>query len=105
MMSVQSSLVIYPIYAYGSEAEAQISAPAVERRGDLRGFGLTEPDAGSDRGGVRTRGQDRERLSVKNMLSVHHLALPILASDAAVRRPRTSEQRRRACQVNLKRPA
>jgi len=55
MMSVQSSLVIYPIYAYGSEAEAQISAPAVGRRGDLRGFGLTEPDAGSDRGGVRTR--------------------------------------------------
>ena len=54
-MSVQSSLVMYPIHAYGSEEQRQKWLPGLAR-GDLVGcFGLTEPDAGSDPGGMRTR--------------------------------------------------
>ena len=55
MMSVQSSLVIYPIYAYGSDAQRQKYLPGLVS-GELIGcFGLTEPDAGSDPAGMKTR--------------------------------------------------
>ena len=55
MMSVQSSLVMYPIYAYGSEAQKQKYLPKLAS-GDFIGcFGLTEPDAGSDPAGMKTR--------------------------------------------------
>ena len=55
MMSVQSSLVMYPIYAYGSEDQRKKHLPGLAR-GELIGcFGLTEPDAGSDPGSMRTR--------------------------------------------------
>jgi glutaryl-CoA dehydrogenase len=55
MMSVQSSLVMYPIHAYGSEAQRQKYLPGLAS-GDLIGcFGLTEPDAGSDPAGMKTR--------------------------------------------------
>ncbi|WP_295315105.1 acyl-CoA dehydrogenase [Roseobacter sp.] len=55
MMSVQSSLVIYPVYAYGSEAQRRKYLPGL-CSGDLIGcFGLTEPDAGSDPAGMKTR--------------------------------------------------
>ena len=55
MMSVQSSLVMYPIYAYGSEAQRERYLPRLAG-GELIGcFGLTEPDAGSDPGGMTTR--------------------------------------------------
>ena len=54
MMSVQSSLVIYPIYAYGSEAQRRRYLPGLAS-GELIGcFGLTEPDAGSDPAGMKT---------------------------------------------------
>jgi glutaryl-CoA dehydrogenase len=54
-MSVQSSLVMYPIHAYGSEEQRKRWLPGLAR-GELIGcFGLTEPDAGSDPGGMRTR--------------------------------------------------
>ena len=57
MMSVQSSLVMYPIYAYGSEEQKHKYLPGLAR-GELIGcFGLTEPDAGSDPGGMITRAQ------------------------------------------------
>ncbi|WP_221184880.1 acyl-CoA dehydrogenase [Sphingomicrobium lutaoense] len=53
--SVQSSLVMYPIDAYGSEEQRKKYLPGLAR-GELIGcFGLTEPDAGSDPGGMRTR--------------------------------------------------
>ena len=53
-MSVQSSLVMYPIFAYGSEEQRNKFLPGLAK-GDLVGcFGLTEPDAGSDPGGMRT---------------------------------------------------
>ncbi len=57
MMSVQSSLVMYPIQAYGSEAQQTAYLPRLAR-GELIGcFGLTEPDAGSDPGAMRTRAE------------------------------------------------
>jgi len=56
-MSVQSSLVMYPIYAYGSEEQRKKYLPKLAT-GDWVGcFGLTEPDAGSDPGSMRTRAQ------------------------------------------------
>jgi glutaryl-CoA dehydrogenase len=53
-MSVQSSLVMYPIYAFGSEEQKQKYLPGMAR-GEIVGcFGLTEPDGGSDPGSMRT---------------------------------------------------
>ena len=54
-MSVQSSLVMYPIYAYGSQAQKDKFLPRLAK-GEIVGcFGLTEPDVGSDPGGMKTR--------------------------------------------------
>jgi glutaryl-CoA dehydrogenase len=56
-MSVQSSLVMYPIFAYGSEEQRKKYLPGLAS-GELVGcFGLTEPDSGSDPGSMRTRAQ------------------------------------------------
>jgi len=55
MMSVQSSLVMYPIFAYGSEAQKQAFLPKLASGDYIGCFGLTEPDAGSDPGGMTTR--------------------------------------------------
>ncbi len=55
MMSVQSSLVMHPIYAYGSEAQRRRYLPKLASGEFIGCFGLTEPDAGSDPGGMRTR--------------------------------------------------
>jgi glutaryl-CoA dehydrogenase len=54
MMSVQSSLVMYPIYAYGSEAQRAKYLPKLASGEWIGCFGLTEPDAGSDPGGMKT---------------------------------------------------
>jgi glutaryl-CoA dehydrogenase len=65
-MSVQSSLVMYPIHAYGSEAQRQKFLPRLATGEWVGCFGLTEPDAGSDPGGMRTRAEkvsDGYRLS------------------------------------------
>ncbi|MEM8792021.1 MAG: acyl-CoA dehydrogenase [Pseudomonadota bacterium] len=57
MMSVQSSLVMYPIHAYGTEEQRRKYLPGLAA-GDLIGcFGLTEPDAGSDPAGMKTRAE------------------------------------------------
>jgi glutaryl-CoA dehydrogenase len=54
-MSVQNSLVMFPIEAYGSEAQRKSYLPRLAT-GEIVGcFGLTEPDAGSDPGGMKTR--------------------------------------------------
>ncbi|MCA0046797.1 acyl-CoA dehydrogenase [Mesorhizobium sp. B283B1A] len=57
MMSVQSSLVMYPIYAYGSEAQRKKYLPKLASGEWIGCFGLTEPDAGSDPGGMKTRAE------------------------------------------------
>ncbi len=54
MMSVQSSLVIYPIFAYGSEEQRQKYLPKLVSGEYIGCFGLTEPDAGSDPNGMKT---------------------------------------------------
>jgi glutaryl-CoA dehydrogenase len=56
-MSVQSSLVMYPIEAFGSEAQKKKYLPRLAK-GEIVGcFGLTEPDGGSDPGAMRTRAE------------------------------------------------
>ncbi|MET3661090.1 acyl-CoA dehydrogenase [Aquamicrobium ahrensii] len=60
MMSVQSSLVIYPIYAYGSEEQRRKYLPKLVSGEWIGCFGLTEPDAGSDPGGMKTRAEKIE---------------------------------------------
>ncbi len=57
MMSVQSSLVMYPIYAYGSEEQRRRYLPKLARGEWIGCFGLTEPDAGSDPGSMKTRAE------------------------------------------------
>jgi glutaryl-CoA dehydrogenase len=57
MMSVQSSLVMHPIWAYGSEAQRERYLPKLAAGEWIGCFGLTEPDAGSDPGAMKTRAE------------------------------------------------
>ena len=57
MMWVQSSLVMYPIYAYGDENQRKKYLPKLATGEWIGCFGLTEPDAGSDPGGMKTRAE------------------------------------------------
>jgi glutaryl-CoA dehydrogenase len=56
-LSVQSSLVMYPIYAYGSEAQRKKYLPKLASGEMIGCFGLTEPDHGSDPGSMATRAE------------------------------------------------
>ncbi|MBF9043801.1 acyl-CoA dehydrogenase [Rhodobacterales bacterium HKCCE4037] len=60
MMSVQSSLVMYPINAYGSEEQRQKYLPGLAAGTLIGCFGLTEPDAGSDPAGMKTTAKKTE---------------------------------------------
>ncbi|MCA0919038.1 acyl-CoA dehydrogenase [Pseudooceanicola nanhaiensis] len=60
MASVQSSLVMYPIYAYGSEEQRMKYLPKLASGEFIGCFGLTEPDAGSDPAGMKTRAYKTE---------------------------------------------
>jgi glutaryl-CoA dehydrogenase len=53
--SVQSGLVMYPIHRYGTEAQKSQWLPALQKGAAIGCFGLTEPDHGSDPGGMKTR--------------------------------------------------
>ncbi len=57
MLSVQASLVMYPIFAYGSEAQRKKYLPKLASGEWVGCFGLTEPNAGSDPGGMTTRAE------------------------------------------------
>ncbi|PCD75909.1 acyl-CoA dehydrogenase [Pseudothioclava arenosa] len=57
MMSVQSSLVMYPIYAYGTEEQRKKYLPKLASGEWIGCFGLTEPEAGSDPGSLKTRAE------------------------------------------------
>lgn len=57
MMSVQSSLVMYPIHAYGDETQRRKYLPKLASGEWVGCFGLTEPDAGSDPAGMKTRAE------------------------------------------------
>ena len=54
-LSVQSSLVMYPIYDFGSEAQKEKFLPRLASGEIVGAFGLTEPNHGSDPGGMETR--------------------------------------------------
>ena len=73
-MSVQSSLVMHPIHAYGSEAQRRKYLPKLATGEWVGCFGLTEPDFGSDPGGMRTRAEkvaDGYRLTGSKMWISH----------------------------------
>ncbi len=57
MMSVQSSLVMFPIFAYGDETQRKTYLPKLASGEHVGCFGLTEPDAGSDPAGMRTKAE------------------------------------------------
>jgi glutaryl-CoA dehydrogenase len=57
MMSVQSSLVMYPIYAYGEEAQREKYLPKLASGEWIGCFGLTEAEAGSDPGSMKTKAE------------------------------------------------
>ncbi len=59
-MSVQSSLVMYPIHAYGTEAQREKYLPRLATAEWVGCFGLTEPDHGSDPGGMKTRARSAD---------------------------------------------
>lgn len=59
VVSVQSSLVIHPIYAYGSDDQRQRYLPGLLAGETVGSFGLTEPDHGSDPGGMKTRARSQ----------------------------------------------
>ena len=65
-VSVQSALVMYPIYAFGSEEQKQQWLPALQKGEKLGCFGLTEPDFGSNPGGMRTRAKKTGKEYVLN---------------------------------------
>ena len=64
--SVQSGLVMYPIYAYGSEAQKDKWLPELATGAKVGCFGLTEPDYGSDPGGMKTRASKKGNEYVLN---------------------------------------
>ena len=66
MMSVQSSLVMFPIYAYGSDEQRKKYLPKLASGEYIGCFGLTEPDAGSDPGGMKTRAKKTDSGYVLN---------------------------------------
>jgi glutaryl-CoA dehydrogenase len=63
---VQSALVMYPIYAFGSDEQKQTWLPALQKGEKLGCFGLTEPDFGSNPGGMRTRARKSGKEYVLN---------------------------------------
>jgi len=65
-VSVQSALVMYPIYAFGSEEQKQQWLPAMQKGEKLGCFGLTEPDFGSNPSGMRTRARRAAKEYVLN---------------------------------------
>jgi glutaryl-CoA dehydrogenase len=71
-MSVQSSLVMYPIHVYGSEAQKQKYLPRLATGEWVGCFGLTEPDHGSDPGSMVTRARRTRRLPAERCQDVDH---------------------------------
>ena len=59
-LSVQSSLVMWPIYTYGTETQKQRFIPALAKGELIGSFGLTEPDYGSDPGGMLARSKNTD---------------------------------------------
>src|SRR5579883_2806020 len=87
-VSVQGSLAMFPIYAFGSEEQKQRWLPRMARGEALGCFGLTEPDFGSDAGSMRTNARRDGDTYILNGTKCGLLtaALPMLPSSGRVRR-------------------
>ena len=99
MMSVQSSLVMYPIYAYGDETQRKKYLPKLASGEWVGCFGLTEPDAGSDPGGMKTRAEKIDggyRLSGAKMWISNSPIADVFVVWAKSRRARQPDPRLRA---------
>ena len=88
-MSVQSSLVMYPIYAYGSEDQRRKYLPKLATGEMIGCFGLTEPDHGSDPGGMVTRAVPKDGGYVLNGAKMWISNAPV--ADVAVVWAKTEE--------------
>jgi len=75
-VSVHSSLAMYPIYAFGSDEQKQEWLPAMQKGEKIGCFGLTEPDFGSNPGGMRTRAKKSGKEYVLNGALRLHPASP-----------------------------
>jgi len=76
MMSVQSSLVMYPIYTFGSEEQREKYLPSLAAGKKIGCFGLTEPNFGSDAGSMISRA--KKKLKEDGRSTVRRCGLPIL---------------------------
>ena len=65
-MSVQSSLVMYPIYDFGTEAQRQKYLPSLATGEKIGCFGLTEPNHGSDPAGMESRARKEDGVYILN---------------------------------------
>ena len=91
---------MYPIYAYGDEEQRRSTCPSSRRARWIGCFGLTEPDCGSDPGGMRTRAREgRRRLSLLGLEDVDHQ----LADRRRVRRLGQARRRRRSAASSSRR--
>ncbi len=94
-VSVQSALVMYPIYTFGSDEQKNFWLPRLATGEKLGCFGLTEPDFGSNPGGMRTRARkDRRRLHPERRKDVDHLRHPSPTSPSSGPRSKTPMARR-----------
>ncbi|TYO99413.1 glutaryl-CoA dehydrogenase [Geothermobacter ehrlichii] len=92
-VSVQSSLVMYPVYAYGTEAQKEYWLPKMATGEVIGCFGLTEPDFGSNPAGMRTRavreGNGKWRINGTKMWitngSIAHVAVVWAKTDEGIR--------------------
>ncbi len=94
-MSVQSSLVMYPIHAFGSEAQRQRYLPGMARGEIIGCFGLTESDGGSDPASMRTTATPTKGGFILNGAKMWITNAPIAtATQAAATRPtvRTAQE-------------
>ena len=78
-MSVQSSLVMYPIYTYGSEEQKEKYLPKLATGEYIGCFGLTEPNHGSDAGGAQEE-KARQIIFLENLLVRAKLQAPVKLS-------------------------
>lgn len=92
MFSVQNSLVMYPIYAFGSDTQRREWLPKMARGEAIGCFGLSEPEAGSNPNGMKTRAERRGRHYVLNGTkmwitngSIANIALVWARADGEVR--------------------
>ena len=91
-VSVQSALVMYPIYAYGSDAQKDKWLPLLQQGKAIGCFGLTEPQFGSNPGGMLTRAVKKgDKLHPQRRKNVDHQRLASPTSPSSGRNAKTTK--------------